>query len=848
MTRSDRSPASGASPFLSDEEQAAIFSDLVTQVSAHYATDEAVRTAVFDTLHDERQRLETHGIGDVEEALEFYEALYREAVIAGPDHYRALLRRLITRFAQEIAGHFDMRTYRWATEVVSPALTLIFNAMSPLRVLSTLSEGLHGLESRVNILGEHETLVALAKRGTLMVLPTHSSHFDSVAVSYALHALGLPPLLYGAGYNLFEKPLLGYFLSNLGAYKVDRDKKAELYKRTLKAYTRLTLERGYHSLFFPGGARSRTGRIEDRLKLGLVGEGIHAYVNNLQHKRPNPDIFVVPCTVNYQLILEAENLIAAERGENPQFPGGLGVDASDKPHQVLNFIRRIFALDAPIDVVFGAPLDLFGNRVDALGISRDTRGRVVDRAAQVRRGGRAGHDEARDRRYTRQLAEAVLETYARESVVNSVHVVAAAVMDWLTQHNPGVSAHALASLSGTPQAIPLSQIYREVSALTGQLEALREQGLVRLDRALVSDDAVGIVTLAIRHLGSFHRRAVLTRRGDMLLPHDIPLLLFYANRLAHQPLTFHDMGLSELASGPERFKRVVRDSAYPLRIYNDRPLPTGYGGDVFVWDIDKTYLNTRFATLSGLARIPFEFAVDKRPICGMPEVLRGIRRGSGSEWLNPPLYFVSASPWQLRPVIARRMLLDGVQPDGFIFKDCGRTLAQGRPGRLKEQLGFKLCALLAGRISRPDVQEVLFGDDTESDAEAYWLYGHLINRTMTGSAVRRYLARSEVSDDDRNILMQYMRALGDHGGGVRRAYIHLANGTSPSVFREFAPFVVPVRDSLQMALALAADGHVAPDVVTRVATTLRNAGRFRKEHLADALDRGICTPAELALV
>ena len=32
------------------------------------------------------------------------------------------------------------------------------------------------------------------------------------------------------------------------------------------------VERGYHSLFFPGGTRSRSGLIEQRLKLGLDSE------------------------------------------------------------------------------------------------------------------------------------------------------------------------------------------------------------------------------------------------------------------------------------------------------------------------------------------------------------------------------------------------------------------------------------------------------------------------------------------------------------------------------------------------------------------------------------------------
>ena len=50
---------------------------------------------------------------------------------------------------------------------------------------------------------------------------------------------------------------------------------------------------------------------------------------------------------------------------------------------------------------------------------------------------------------------------------------------------------------------------------------------------------------------------------------------------------------------------------YPLAVFNDRDLPRDYAGPVFVWDVDKTYLSTRFSSSSGLARIPIEFSVDK---------------------------------------------------------------------------------------------------------------------------------------------------------------------------------------------------------------------------------------------
>src|SRR5437868_8900070 len=93
---------------------------------------------------------------------------------------------------------------------------------------------------------------------------------------------------------------------------------------------------------------------------------------------------------------------------------------------------------------------------------------------------------------------------------------------------------------------------------------------------------------------------------------------------------------------------------------NERRLTAEYRGDILLWDIDKTYLDTRFSSMRGLLAIPFEFAIDKRTIPGAAVLLRALRRGSGEESALVPLYFISGSPPQLRRVVERKMLLDGV--------------------------------------------------------------------------------------------------------------------------------------------------------------------------------------------
>ncbi len=156
----------------------------------------------------------------------------------------------------------------------------------------------------------------------------------------------------------------------------------------------------------------------------------------------------------------------------------------------------------------------------------------------------------------------------------------------------------------------------------------------------------------------------------------------------------------------------------------DRVVDADFAGDVYVWDIDKTYLDTRFSSLRGLLAIPFELAVDKNNVAGTVPVLRALRAGPDpKEPRFAPLYFVSGSPPHLRDVVEKKMILDGVQFDGITFKDQLGLLLSGRPSAITEQVGYKLNALLTLRrqlppprpAGEPTVRFSLFGDDVEKD-------------------------------------------------------------------------------------------------------------------------------------
>src|SRR5690606_3164405 len=166
---------------------------------------------------------------------------------------------------------------------------------------------------------------------------------------------------------------ISFFMHNLGAYRVDRRLKFALYKDVLKEYSTVLLERGFHSLFFPGGTRNRSNRVEDHLKLGLLGTGLAAYRNSLRAGAPSRRIYVVPATINYRLVLEAETLIEDYLEETGRSRYIIEDDEFSRLGRILEFVRKILVHEGAVVMRLGRPLDPFGNTVDDRGESLDHR-------------------------------------------------------------------------------------------------------------------------------------------------------------------------------------------------------------------------------------------------------------------------------------------------------------------------------------------------------------------------------------------------------------------------------------------------------------------------------------------
>ncbi len=250
------------------------------------------------------------------------------------------------------------------------------------------------------------------------------------------------------------------------------------------------------------------------------------------------------------------------------------------------------------------------------------------------------------------------------------------------------------------------------------------------------------------------------------------------------------------------------------------------------WDLDKTYLRTEFSTLRDLIKTAFERPEQKRTVPGASTLLREIAATGAS------VHILSGSPEQLRARLEEKLRLDGARWDTFTLKPNLRNVLRLRFRAVRDQLGYKLPALLAARAKLPAqrspdgslLKEVLIGDDAESDALVYALYADVIAGAVVDSELEDILTRADAYKDAIADAIRYARII-DKGDAVDRILIHLDRNSPPSDFAPYGPLVVPFYNYLQAAFVLEEDGRLPAAAVVRVAIDLALDHRFDGEAL-----------------
>lgn len=432
------------------------------------------------------------------------------------------LRQITSLYLKEITGHLNPYLFKIFSWIFPKLFSLVFVRKSIFRMM--LNAFLHvSIRPFFRFSGKYKQVAELSKLGTIIVAPTHSSNLDSPILGLAFTKMHLPPLIYGAGINLFAHKFFAVFMNQLGAYKVDRLKKNELYKIVLKEYCTYTLEAGYNNLFFPGGTRARSGVIEKKIRTGLLSCGIEAYKNNVKAGKENNKIFVIPCTLNYHSVLEAPSLIEDHLKREGEKRYIISDDESSRPNDIFYFLRR----SSKFFLHIGDPLDPFGNFVNSEGESIDSDGNLIDiskHALDI-----TGDNDIH--KHSTNLATKIVEDYGRHNIILSTHVVAKVLFEEVSAMFPEKDIYELVSMDKEKVSIDLSVLYDRVAVLADELRKKHQEKKVICDEDILTRDITAIIKDGIDVLTHFHWPSAIRKKDDRIIISNFKLLLFYQNKI-----------------------------------------------------------------------------------------------------------------------------------------------------------------------------------------------------------------------------------------------------------------------------------------------------------------------------
>lgn len=443
-----------------------------------------------------------------------------------------ILKEIISRYIYEITGNFKPSSYQMARRIIKFGFARLLNA-SRIKKFGAIWRGDLTLQDKIQITGETEHVRKLAKIGTVVIVPTHFSNLDSILIGWVIHTLGLPPFIYGAGLNLFNMEIFAYFMNSLGAYKVDRRKKNLIYLESLRTYSSMAIRDGCHSLFFPGGTRSRSGKIESRLKLGLLGTAIEAqrihYEKNKEGRHTK--IFIVPVVMNYNFVLEAPALIRNYLEQKGQERYYMESDRYDKSGRILKFLVEFFTKGNNISVSIGKGLDLFGNYVNDEGMSIDAHGNRINTRDYFLSKGRISADSQREGEYTRMLSEVIIKEYHRINRVQSSHLVALTAFQMIRKKHKNLDLYSVLRLPVDEIEIEYKEFRKAFSKMRNKVIDLFNKG--SLDMAThMTDDIDKVIDLGISNVGMYHsRRPLLKNKQGNIITQDINNMYYYHNRM-----------------------------------------------------------------------------------------------------------------------------------------------------------------------------------------------------------------------------------------------------------------------------------------------------------------------------
>ena len=260
--------------------------------------------------------------------------------------------------------------------------------------------------------------------------------------------------------------------------------------------------------------------------------------------------------------------------------------------------------------------------------------------------------------------------------------------------------------------------------------------------------------------------------------------------------------------------------------------------EIYVWDLDKTYLDTNWHTMGDLWKTIFEKSFQKRNVPGTSTLVSCVKES----WIEThssgrfPLFFITASPPQMEVRIREKLDIDEILPDGIFFKDNLRNVHPARWRRLNQQVGYKIQALLQLRSKfHGEVTQVLWGDDSETDATIYSLYSDICSRRWSEAELTKLLKHFGVTKAQVDTILDLQDQCIENDP-VEKVYINLAVDTDPEYYLKFGRRIVPTYNSFQTSLDLFQDSRLKANHVLKVAEDLNTNYGFTRDELQQSLD------------
>lgn len=260
---------------------------------------------------------------------------------------------------------------------------------------------------------------------------------------------------------------------------------------------------------------------------------------------------------------------------------------------------------------------------------------------------------------------------------------------------------------------------------------------------------------------------------------------------------------------------------FPMLRRMKHRLPADYEGPVFVWDVDKTYLDTHFSSTGGIIEAALQSADDKWAVPGAVPVLRALQRPR-YRGHQPGLFFVTASPPQIRRKLERKLVLDEIDFDGVTYKDQFKLAGRLHFDQIRVQAAYKFTALLLMFRELPSgCQLNLFGDDVEQDCTIFCLFADAVAGRIDALDVVRALTRLGVRKkyavNAANLVHDVPRR-----DAVNRVFIHLYRDPAGGTLHDFEEHVVGYAQGSALAIALQQEQLISSDdledILTRTPT------------------------------